>query len=94
MGWTEDRGLYLTRSQAERCLEVFRASVSAMNEYLPEQVPLPLDLDARGFVEREFLPSAAHIPRIELREFYDQVAELVAAQKKIQRNKGRVWETA
>jgi hypothetical protein len=38
---------------------------------------MPSDLEARGFVERDFLPEAAKIPANELRGFYDELAQIL-----------------
>jgi len=79
MGWNADRGRYLTRPQAQQCLDIYRDTVESLNKYLIEALPLPLDLDARSFAERAFLPDAAHIPSKELRAFYDETARDRAA---------------
>jgi hypothetical protein len=75
MGWKADKGRYLTRDQAQQCQEIYRNAIQALNRQLPTPLPLPQDLDSVEFVEREFLPSAMHIPRSELTAFYDQIAE-------------------
>jgi hypothetical protein len=75
-GWNADRGRYLTLGQAQRCLEMQRASIAALNVNLSTRLPDPLDLEARGFVEREFMPAAAQIPAADLRAFYDELAIL------------------
>jgi hypothetical protein len=73
-GWNTDRGRYMTLRHAQQCLEIHGAAVVAMNTKLSQKLPEPLSLEARGFVEREFLPDASHIPAQELREFYDELA--------------------
>lgn len=75
MGWNADKGRYLTRDQAQQSHTVYRDAVRALNEKLTTRLPVPPDLDATGFVERAFLPSARHIPRAELNDFYDRLAE-------------------
>jgi hypothetical protein len=75
LGWLGDTGLYLKREHAQRALDQFAAAIARFNERLPDPLPAPLDLAARGFAERPFLPSADWIPPEDLRRFYDQVAE-------------------
>jgi hypothetical protein len=70
LGWNDEKGYYLTRAQAQVCLEIFRSSIEALNECLPEPIPVPIDLESRGFRDREFLPDVGHIPTEELRSFY------------------------
>jgi hypothetical protein len=74
-GWSKDRGLYLTREQAERLNREYETAIARLNERLSVRLDKPVDLEARGFVERDFLPSAGHIRPKELKEFYDAVAE-------------------
>ncbi len=76
-GWNADRGRYLTRVQAQQCLEMHRSAIGALNEKLSQKLPEPLDLVARGFVDREFMPDAEHIAAAELRAFYDELAVLI-----------------
>jgi hypothetical protein len=76
-GWNADRGRYLTRFQAQHCYETYRQTVSLLNEKLPYKLPLPANLDSRGFREREFLPDVSHIPPRELRGFYDDLWTLL-----------------
>jgi hypothetical protein len=75
-GWLEDKGHYLTRDQAQRCLEVYRRNVDALNERLSSKLPRPVDLDERRFVARQQLPSAGLIPPGQLTRFYDQLGAL------------------
>ena len=75
-GWNADRGRYFTRPQAQRCVEVYAGAVEALNARLKQPLPAALDLDARGFIERAFLPDACRIPPAELRSFYDEMAAL------------------
>jgi hypothetical protein len=72
-GWMADRGLYLTRDQAERALEVFTGAIASLNERLADKLPTPADLATRGFVERPFLPDVDNIPPAQLREFYEEL---------------------
>jgi hypothetical protein len=72
-GWTKDKGLYLTRSQAQICLDSYGNSVRKLNKHLPVAIPEPLSLEARGFVERQFLPDASHIGKQELGAFYTEL---------------------
>jgi hypothetical protein len=72
-GWTKDKGLYLTRAQAQFCLDSYQASVCQLNKYLETAIPEPPDLEARGFVERQFLPEASHIGKAELNLFYTEL---------------------
>jgi hypothetical protein len=75
-GWNADRGLYLTREQAQQCYEAYRETVSRLNEKLPQKLPPPADLQTRAFRERQFLPGASHIPPNELSAFYDDIWDL------------------
>lgn len=81
LGWNTERGRYLTREQAQLCYETYRENVLALNEKLPLKLPIPPDLDARGFAERDFLPDVSLIRRHELEAFYEDVWELL--QKKL-----------
>ena len=74
-GWNDDRGRYLTRNPAERCIEINESSIRELNEHLDKKLPLPLALDQRGFRARESKPDASMIPPGELREFYDEIGE-------------------
>ena len=74
MGWNADRGRYLSRAQAQRCVELHGEAITALNEVSSQRLPQPLDLDTRGFVEREFMPEASRIPAPELLAFYDELA--------------------
>lgn len=76
-GWNTDRGRYLTRDQAGQCLDVYKSTIQAFNEHLTDKLPLPLDLEARGFVERAFMPESTHIPREGLQAFYDELGSPV-----------------
>jgi hypothetical protein len=66
----------MTRDQAQRCYEIYRRCVIKLNQHLRDKLPLPLDLDERGFRGREFMPDISRIPRQELGEFYDDLWEL------------------
>jgi hypothetical protein len=74
--WNTERGQYMTREQAQSCYEIYRRSVIKLNQHLPDKLPLPPDLDERGFCEREFMPDISRIPRQELAEFYDELWEM------------------
>ncbi|MEO7027374.1 MAG: hypothetical protein ABI056_07460 [Caulobacteraceae bacterium] len=82
MGWNADRGGYLTRGQARWMLDAYDASLSGLNRHLAKGLPAPLDLDAREFVERAFLPDATHIPADALAAFYDALAARAVVAKK------------
>jgi hypothetical protein len=86
-GWDKDKGRYFTREQAMQCWEKFRATVEKINMHTREQIPSPLSLDERNFVEREFEPDVRHIPTDELRTFYD---ELWQESKKSKQTSGRL----
>lgn len=73
-GWNSDRGNYLTREQAQSCLNVYRTNIERLNKFVSEKLPPPESLDSRGFQERKFLPDMVEIPEGELRDFYDQLA--------------------
>jgi hypothetical protein len=77
LGWNRDRGNYMTRLQAQTCLDIHRESIAALNACLPAPLAMPPDLETREFVERDFLPEAARIPASELRSFYDQVGKIL-----------------
>jgi hypothetical protein len=79
-GWAADRGRYLTREQAQKCLDVYGSAVRELNRFLDCKLPEPLDLDQRGFVEREFQPDSAHIPVGELTSHYDELGSRLAAE--------------
>jgi hypothetical protein len=74
LGWNEDRGRYLSRAQAERCVRIYGKVIHFLNERLHQPLPPPLDLMTRGFRERESMPEASQIPAPELRGFYDELA--------------------
>jgi hypothetical protein len=74
LGWNADRGRYLSRAQAQHCIEIHSEAITSLNEFLAEGLPQPLDLTTRGFIAREFMPEANQIPAQELRAFYDQLA--------------------
>jgi hypothetical protein len=82
LGWNLDRGRYLTFEQAEILHGAYIGVLEALNERLPTKFPAPASLEATGFVAREFLPDASHIPAAELKGFYDLVAVLVDAAEK------------
>jgi hypothetical protein len=92
-GWLGDKGLYLTGTQAQRALDTFATAITQLNERLRDPLPAPLGLEARGFVERPFLPSGEHIPAADLRSFYDQVAEtrreVIARRVALSKRKGQ-----
>jgi hypothetical protein len=77
LGWNLDKGRYLTFEQARILHDVYIGVLEALNERLPTKFPMPASLEASGFVAREFLPDASHIPAAELKDFYDSVASLV-----------------
>ncbi|MBA3810894.1 MAG: hypothetical protein H0X27_04465 [Caulobacteraceae bacterium] len=80
-GWNQEKGRYLTRAQARHCLDVDAATIEALNQRLPRALPPPLDLDARGFQEREFIPDAAHTPPKELAAFYYELAKTMSQRR-------------
>jgi hypothetical protein len=79
LGWNLDKGRYLTLEQAQYLHGVYIGVLEALNERLPTKFPMPASLEASGFVAREILPDASHIPAAELKDFYDSVASLVGA---------------
>jgi hypothetical protein len=80
-GWNSERGQYLTRDQAQHSYETYRENVLRLNERLSQKLPMPPDLDARGFSGRDFLPDVSRISPRELSAFYDEVWDLL--QKKM-----------
>jgi hypothetical protein len=82
LGWNDDRGSYLTRDHAQRCFETYLRNVEAFNKQLLTPIPQPLDLEARGFRPREFLPDATCIPAADLRAFYEEVETLRKSRKR------------
>jgi hypothetical protein len=80
LGWNRDRGRYLTRAQAEQLHEADMDSLRTLNSRLACMLPPPKSLDERGFVERGFLPDAAHIPPEALVNFYQTLADIVVGQ--------------
>ncbi len=76
LGWNDDRGRYLTRDQAQACLDIYTQAVSRLNETLPAKLPPPAGLDEGGFIAREAAPDVEQIPRRLLRAFYDDLAAI------------------
>jgi hypothetical protein len=74
LGWNRDRGRYLTWDQAQTLYDANIGLLEALNAHLPVGLPPPASLDARGFVPRDFMPDARHIPPAALKEFYDAMA--------------------
>ena len=79
--WNDDLGNYITKLQAQTCLDIHRSSIMALNACLPAPLDMPPDLEARGFVERDFPPEVANIPAADLRSFYDQMGEVLKREK-------------
>ncbi len=75
IGWNADRGLYMRRDQAQLCLGIHREAIAELNTRLPDPLPEPPELEARGFRERAFLPDASRIPPRMLRAFIDEVGD-------------------
>lgn len=73
-GWNDDKGNYLTASQAAQCVEMYSTGVQAINGRIREPLPLPPSLESRNFNARGFLPDIDLIPADELRAFYAEVA--------------------
>jgi hypothetical protein len=78
-GWNDDKGDYLTASQAAQCVEVYSTGIRAINERVRDPLPEPPGLETRNFTEREFLPDIDHIPTEELRAFYADLAAIAGA---------------
>ena len=78
LGWSRDRGRYLTRVQAEQLNVAYIDCTRRLSDHLPLRLQPPQDLDALGFVEREFLPDATYIPAKALGDFYQTLADRVA----------------
>ena len=79
--WNTDRGLYLTRDQAEKCAQIYRQSIIDLNRHLSYEIFAPGTLESRNFREREFLPDSTHIPRDELRGFYEDLWTAISAKR-------------
>lgn len=77
-GWNRDRGRYLTRVQAEQLHVAYAECLQRLSDHLPLRLEPPKDLEALGFVEREFLPDATYIPAGTLSDFYQALANRVA----------------
>jgi hypothetical protein len=75
LNWNVDKGRYLTRSQAQTCLDMYRRSLDSLNSHLSEPVPQPNTLEERGFVPRDVLPDVSLIPTSDLRRFYDELGD-------------------
>ncbi len=73
MGWTLDKGRYLTRAQAQACADVFGKAGRQLNAHLGESLPVPADPKSLDIREREFLPDVRHIPVDELKFYYDEL---------------------
>jgi len=71
--WNAERGRYLTRAQAQACLDTYCRSIIALNRKISRKLPLPRTLDEREFCAREFMPDVSQIPRSELNSFYDDL---------------------
>ena len=85
------QGRYLTRAQAQLSLDTYVGAIAALNRRLSEKLPPPPGLEARGFVEREFLPDATHIPTDELRAFYDDLGDRLARLRRSDIAAQRAW---
>ena len=71
MGWNTDRGQYMTRVQAELCVDTYNIWIDQLNQHLKAKLPAAIDLETRGFITRSFLPDLTHIDPHELAFFYD-----------------------
>lgn len=71
--WNAERGRYLTREQAQACLDIHCRSVVLLNRKLDRKLSLPRTLGEREFSAREFKPDVSQIPREELNSFYDDL---------------------
>jgi hypothetical protein len=82
LGTLEDKGLYMTRAQAERCMASFKEDAEKLNPLLVhDQIPVPADLDALGFRERSFLPGVSHISAEEREKFAVLLASYLEAHR-------------
>jgi hypothetical protein len=79
-GWAADKGRYLTRAQAQRCLDLYGIAIRKLNRFLTTKLPDPGNLNQRGFVEREFLPDASHIAPDELANHYAELGSRLATE--------------
>lgn len=73
MGWNAERGVYLTRAQAERSCQMFTEAVNRLNLRLATPIPPPFGPADADFKGRQFLPSPEQIEAAERRDFYDEV---------------------
>jgi hypothetical protein len=76
-GWNKEKGRYMTRAQAQSCLDIHQQSTLTLNSRLSTPLTLPLDLETRGFIERDFMPDVTNISADELRGFYDDLAQVL-----------------
>ena len=80
MGGMSERGLYMTRPQAELSLARYKEDVARINPKLVwDQIPTPLELDESGFKERIFLPDASHVSAEQREQFAGLLAQYVQA---------------
>jgi hypothetical protein len=80
LAWNLDRGRYLTMAQAQWLYDAHLKVLDALNARLQCDLPPPPSLEARGFVARDFMPDASHIPAAELKDFHDRLATEVETQ--------------
>ena len=76
LGWNADRGVYLTREQADLCGEVFAETLEDLNSLISVPIPTPASLSDGEFKGRDFLPDVAMIVPADLRRFYDELGAM------------------
>jgi hypothetical protein len=87
-GWNEDRGNFLTREQAQLCLDIYRQEAARFEARFPGMIPPVFDLEARGFQPRAALPDVSQIAADTLRAFYDKVGAAMVTRSPANKVKG------
>jgi len=72
-GWNSDKGLYLTREQADICFKKYARAIESFNNRLRMKLPLPNAPDSSRVRVHSHPPSVDMISIEELEEFYDEL---------------------
>jgi hypothetical protein len=94
LGWSGDKGDYLTRPHIQRCADIYAKSVEGLSRALAERMPAPGAIDPSGRKERRFLPEARQIPPAELKAFYDEMGDCFARRVAIETVAETRWRQA